>query len=119
MTAAVRRLPGGEVGLWCPYEDRALAKRIPGARWDPDLRCWRIPAAFAADAEDVADLLNGTGPAAGDVEQAIGEATQRLLAAVPEDLRGSTWRALAHAWHPDHGGDDRAMRALLALKGAA
>lgn len=117
MTAALRRLPGGEVGLWLPYERRALAKAIPGARWDPELRCWRIPGAFAFDAQDAVDLVNG--PAASDVEKVIGDAAQRLLAVVPDDIRTSTWRALAQAWHPDHGGDARCMRALLALKAGA
>jgi len=112
--AAHRRLDDGDIGVWCHYDDRHLVKEIPGARWDPDLRCWRVPPAFAREARAVVELLTRA-----DVEANVESAAQRLLAVLPADLRPPTWRALAHAWHPDHGGDPRAMRALLALRGAA
>jgi hypothetical protein len=119
--AAVRQISVDEVGLWVSYDDRDLAREVPGSRWDPGLKCWRVPRLFVREAQEVADLINGgvsgtTTNAEVDVETSIRCAVQSLMAAVPDDLRAPTWRALAHAFHPDHGGDDRAMRALLAEK---
>src|SRR5690606_31786534 len=34
----------GEIALQCSYEDRHVAKRIPGWRWDKATKTWRYPA---------------------------------------------------------------------------
>lgn len=114
MSAAARCLDDGCIGLWIHYDYRSLAKEIPGAQWDGELKCWRIPPQFAFEAHDVADLINQA-----DVEASVQASLQRLLVALPSEMRAPTWRALALAWHPDHGGDPRVMRALLAERVAS
>lgn len=36
--------PNGEIALQCSYDDRHVAKRIPGWRWDKASKTWRYPA---------------------------------------------------------------------------
>lgn len=40
----------GQIYWWCRFEMNGIAKSIPGARWDRELRAWRYPATPAAAA---------------------------------------------------------------------
>ncbi len=40
----------GQIYWWCRFETNGIAKSIPGARWDRELRAWRYPATPAAAA---------------------------------------------------------------------
>jgi hypothetical protein len=37
------RVQDGQILVFCHFEDRDQAKRIPGYRWDPELRAWVYP----------------------------------------------------------------------------
>lgn len=104
--AAGRDLGDGRFGIWVPFESKDRAKALTGARWDPGLKAWTVPVVFAADARALIDQLNGTGG------PALAPLLVDLFAAIPEPLQAPTYRALAKVWHPDVGGDGRAMQAL-------
>jgi len=40
----------GQIYWWCQFEMNGIAKSIPGARWDRELRAWRYPATPAVAA---------------------------------------------------------------------
>lgn len=40
----------GQIYWWCQFEMNGIAKSIPGARWDKELRAWRYPATPAVAA---------------------------------------------------------------------
>src|SRR5690606_29380157 len=40
----------GQIYWWCRFEMNGIAKSIPGARWDRELRAWRYPATPAVAA---------------------------------------------------------------------
>lgn len=107
-SATTRDLGDGDVGLWLPYEDRHRAKRIPGARWDANLKAWRIPRPLAAEARASAAAANG------DNELSVKHALTALFYATPKQIWQCTYKALAKEWHPDTGGDLEAMQALTA-----
>lgn len=58
--ATFRNLGDGDIGVWIAYEDKDHAKALPAARWDPGLKCWRVPVRFEEDAQRLVDRLNGT-----------------------------------------------------------
>ncbi len=111
--ATVRDLGDGRVGIWVAYEDREEAKALPGARWNPSLKCWHVAAIFTADAEALVKRLNRRfeHTSSTDVES-LTTVLVALFAALPDHLRRNVHRALARALHPDQGGDAAAMRSL-------
>ena len=96
--ASSRPLGDGDIGLWVRYEDRAQAKALPGARWDPKLKCWRVDAMFRADAEALVNHLNG------GIDGTFVNLLVTVLRNVPPELRVKTFRALMRCWHPDVAG---------------
>lgn len=104
--ATFRNLGDGEVGLWVAYEDRHQAKALPGARWDPGLKCWRIARRFEDDVQRLVDRLNGV------IDGPLEEALETMFVRLPVELRAGTWKALQKVWHPDAGGNARASQAL-------
>lgn len=102
---AGRDLGDGRYGVWTAYENRERCKALPGSRWDPTLKCWWVPIELRAEAERLIAALNGVG-------STLGSALVDLFAALPDPLRGPTYRALAKAWHPDTGGDLEATQVL-------
>ncbi|MBA2724979.1 MAG: hypothetical protein H0U53_03220 [Actinobacteria bacterium] len=104
-----RLLGDGYVGVWVHYDDREHAKQMPGARWDKHLKCWRVPEMFIRDVQTLIDRLNGGGD--GHLVEALGAVFRRL----PVTLRQPTYTALVKVWHPDAGGDLRAMQSLTAM----
>jgi len=106
--ATCRNLGDGDVGIWCHYDDRLHAKALPGARWDPHLKCWRVSSLFRDEAEALVDRLNG------GVNHQLVEALDVVFRALPTPLRATTYKALTKVWHPDVGGDTPAMQALTA-----
>ncbi|MGI8938880.1 MAG: hypothetical protein ACR2JF_11860 [Iamia sp.] len=107
----VRDLGDGRIGIWTAFAHKDACKALPGARWDPNLKAWTVPTACRPEAQALAERLNGS---AGD---GLAVAVSVLLQATPEHLRTATYRGLAQAWHPDRGGDTRAMQALTAARG--
>jgi hypothetical protein len=104
--ATLRSLGDGDVGLWVHYDDRHHAKALPGARWDKHLKCWRVPARFAHEAQAVVERLNG------GLNVALVDALALVFRELPARLREPTYRALVKLWHPDVGGDTAATQAL-------
>ena len=104
--ATFRNLGDGDVGLWIAYEDRQQAKALPGARWDPGLKCWRIARRFEDDVQRLVDRLNGV------IDGPLEDALETMFSRIPEPLRASTWKALLRVWHPDAGGNNRISQAL-------
>ena len=106
--ATCRTLGDGDVGVWCHYDDRSHAKALPGARWDPGLKCWRVSTLFHREAQALVDRLNG------GINYELIDALETILRALPAPLRATTYKALTKVWHPDIGGDTAAMQALTA-----
>ncbi len=104
--ASTRNLGDGDLGLWVAYEERHAAKALPGTRWDPSLKCWRIRIELAAEAEALIRRLNG------GTDVVLAEAFATVFARLPQPLRQPAYRALAKVLHPDAGGDDVAAKAL-------
>lgn len=112
--AAVRDLGDGHLGVWVPYDDRELAKALPGARWDKNLKAWRVSTYFRGDAESLVARLNTKRD--GAVSISITALIRDLLDAIPSHLRPPTCKALAKAWHPDTGGDHALMQQLNTVR---
>jgi hypothetical protein len=109
--AHARDLGDGFMGVWgWPYERRReMTDRFP-ARWDPNLKAWRIPAAFATE---VFALLHAEdSPPHVTTRSALGRSLTEVFRPIPSQLRMPTYRALAKVWHPDAGGDHDCMTAL-------
>lgn len=104
--AAARDLGDGRYGVWAAFEHRERCKALPGARWDPTLKCWWVPIELRAEADHLVARLNGDGTSS------LAATVADLFAAVPERLQVGTYKALARAWHPDAGGDGPAMQVL-------
>lgn len=100
----------GDIGVWTTYEDRQPIKDLPGAHWDPSLRCWRVPYEFQREVDDVVRRING-----GTRDDVVVGALRELFSVLPSELRKPTQRALSRAWHPDTGGDHGVMLALNAV----
>ena len=111
-TATTRNLGDGYWGVWVDYNDREHAKALPGARWDAGLRCWRVPATFAADAQALCKRLNGATAGGAEAPAGLTAALVVVLRTAPARLRPITYKALARVWHPDAGGDLRLMQSL-------
>ncbi len=111
--ATVRNLGDGRIGIWVAYDDRAEAKALPGARWNPSLKCWHVAAIFEADAAALVARLNRRLNDASDSDvETLTAVLVALFAALPDHLRQSAHRSLAQVLHPDRGGDNAAMSAL-------
>lgn len=108
--AAVRDLGDGYLGVWVSYDDRELAKALPGARWDKNLKCWRVSIYFRADAQSLVTALDMKRTSTSVVS--VTTMLRELFAALPTHLQRASYRALAKAWHPDHGGDHGLMQQL-------
>ena len=78
--ALVATLVNGEVVLRFPYDDRVrLALRsIPGRRWDPEARVWRVP--LDPDRAHSLTVLFESVPCPVDVSDALGRALARRRA---------------------------------------
>lgn len=109
--ATARPLGDGDLGLWVAFDDRHHAKALPGARWDPHLKAWRVRAQFAGEVHALVDRLNG--PAAARATAVLAEFREL----VPPELRDRVYRSLVKALHPDAGGDAELMKALAATWG--
>jgi hypothetical protein len=107
-SASCRNLGDGDIGVWVHYDDRELAKALPGRRWDKHLKCWRVSTMFRAEAEALINQLNG------GIDQHLVDALATMFQALPASLRGTTYKSLIKIWHPDVGGDTPAMQALTA-----
>ncbi|HXH56556.1 hypothetical protein [Iamia sp.] len=106
-SAVVRDLGDGRTGIWTSFNNKDACKALPGARWDPSLKAWTVPSALRAEAQALADRINGTGV------PALAPLLVEVFAAIPDTLQAPTYRALSKVWHPDVGGDGRAMQALV------
>ncbi len=104
--ATFRNLGDGDIGLWVAFEDKDHAKAMPAARWDPGLKCWRVPFRFAEDVQRLVDRLNGV------VDGPLEDALEIVFSRIPAEIRAATWKALQRVWHPDAGGNGRASQAL-------
>lgn len=104
--ANVRDLGDGFVGIWVAFEHKDQAKAIPGARWDPNLKCWRVPTQLRGEADRLVDRLNGS------VDGLLESALETMFSRIPPTLREATYKALVKCWHPDAGGDTRSAQAL-------
>ena len=126
-------LEQGEAVLRFPYDDRlrVLLRAIPGRRWDPGEKAWRIPL-DPERAEALARLLAGL-PASPHVSEALARAIARRRArrrdgecvldlarpdenwwlSFPTDVDEELVRALAE--HPDYRGLPAIGRALIPL----
>lgn len=112
--AVARPLGDGRIGIWVAFEDKDEAKALPGARWDPSLKCWTVPSVFRAEADHLVASLNARAnsrPGTGSASD-LADALKSMFAALADPLRRPVHRALAHVLHPDRGGDHDAMRAL-------
>lgn len=103
-----RLLGDGYVGVWVSYHDRELAKALPGSRWDPHLKCWRVPEMFIGEVDKLIGRLNG----GGDFQ--LTDALATVFNRIPSRLRQPAYRALVRVLHPDTGGDLRAAQSLNA-----
>jgi SWI/SNF-related matrix-associated actin-dependent regulator 1 of chromatin subfamily A len=76
---------GGEAVLRFPYDDRLrmLLRAIPGRRWDPEGRVWRLPL-DPERAHALTKLLEAS-PYRVEVSEAFGRALARRLAKRPRD----------------------------------
>lgn len=112
--AVVRGLGDGDLGLWVGFHAKDQAKAIPGARWDPGLKCWRVHRGIAREAEALVDRLNATITNDTTTNNIISTSNlvTEMFMVLPPHLREPTYRALARAWHPDRGGDTGIMQAL-------
>lgn len=111
-TAAARPLGDGDIGVWVAFDDREQVKRIPSARWDPKVKCWRVRDVFRTDVDELIRRLNGhTSSTASNV---LALPLVAVFRAVPIVLRQPTYKALSKVWHPDAGGDLRLMQELTA-----
>jgi SWI/SNF-related matrix-associated actin-dependent regulator 1 of chromatin subfamily A len=126
-------LEQGEAVLRFPYDDRlrVLLRAIPGRRWDPGEKAWRIPL-DPERAEALAKLLAGL-PSRPHVSEALARAIARRRArrrdgecvldlarpdenwwlSFPTDVDEELVRALAE--HPDYRGLPAIGRALIPL----
>lgn len=107
MNASCRDLGDGTVGIWTAYEDKEAVKRLPGARWNPRLKCWTVPRLFINEAHDLVTKINRATP-----DTALVDTLKALFRAVPEHLRKQVYMALVRVLHPDAGGDTAAAQAL-------
>src|SRR5436305_4898960 len=80
MPTFVATLLGGEALLRFPYDDRLrlLIRAIPGRRWDPEARVWRVP--VDADRAHALMALFETVPYSLEVSDALGRALARRRA---------------------------------------
>lgn len=104
--ATFRNLGDGDVGLWVAFEDKDQAKAMPAARWDPGLKCWRVPFRFAEDVQHLVDRLNGV------IDGPLEDALETMFSRIPVELRAATWKSILKVWHPDAGGNTRIAQAL-------
>ena len=112
-------LHDGFHGIFCDYNDKDQAKALPSARWDSELKCWRISNLFRNEAQRLVDNLNGTTQppppsTTPPANSTLADAFRTLFRLLPEQLRAPAYRALAKALHPDTGGDETATKALTA-----
>lgn len=99
-------LGDGEVGIWAPYAAKDRCKALPGAHWDPSMRCWRVPEQWQGEVTRLVETLNG------GVDAHLVEAFIIILGVLDPDLARRVHRKLAGVLHPDAGGDLAAMTAL-------
>lgn len=121
MTATCRSIGGDRFGIWCPYEVKDFVKRLPGARWDPDLRCWYVHTQFRADAEEFCAAVNeGRNPTAPPPRSPKSAPTMDTRAAFAVLLKAAgplaekLYKSSAKVLHPDLGGTEQLMKALTA-----
>jgi SWI/SNF-related matrix-associated actin-dependent regulator of chromatin subfamily A-like protein 1 len=81
----IATLVDGEAVLRFPYDDRLrlLLRAIPGRRWDPDSRVWRLP--LDPDRAHALTALLETVPYRVEVSDALGRALARRSAKRPRD----------------------------------
>ena len=75
--AFIASLVEGDAVLRFPYDDRLrlLVRAIPGRRWDPELRVWRVP--VDPDRAHAITALLDTSPWPVEVSRALGRALER------------------------------------------
>lgn len=138
----MRRLEGGAVEVWWPFDQEALddfkaAIPHPFRRWDAQRRCWRVDRVRAAQA--VAWLRDRfpnadeipwrrrdeppPPPPPGGSRPVEPWASLHLLPTAPRPVVDAAYRAMARIAHPDLGGDADRMKRINAayeqLKGLA
>src|SRR5580700_8655990 len=76
----IATLMEGEAVLRFPYDDRLrlLLRAIPGRRWDPEARVWRVP--LDPDRAHALSALLDAVPCSLDVSAALGRALARRCA---------------------------------------
>ena len=114
--AAARDLGDGFFGVWVPFEHKDRAKSLPDARWDKNLKCWRVPCIFREEMTNLVAQLNDSADVNMATSTTLVPLLERLFEQVPQRLRTPTFRALAKCWHPDRGGDERLMQQLNELE---
>src|SRR5690349_403524 len=82
---SIATLVQGEAVLRFPYDDRlrVLLRAIPGRRWDPIDRVWRVP--LDPDRAHALTALLGSVPYTLAVSDALGRALERRRARRPRD----------------------------------
>lgn len=110
----------GELVVRFPFDAAVVAalKMLPTRerRWDPEARCWRVDPWHRDTVEKILADAGMSPPPRQTPAADLAGALAAVFAALPAPLRASTWRALVHTWHPDHGGDAEATRALLTIR---
>src|SRR5579862_1974108 len=78
--AFIATLVQGEAVLQFPYDDRLrlLLRAIPGRRWDPEARVWRLP--LDPDRAHALSALLEAVPYRVEISDALGRALERRLA---------------------------------------
>lgn len=103
---SARPLGDGRYAIWTSFENKDRCKALPGARWEPSMKCWTVPIELTDEADRLVDELNGDG------FDALTHALTTLRDVLPESLKVPVFRSLAKVLHPDRGGDTASMQAL-------
>lgn len=103
-----------------PFAAKDDVKALTGARWEPTLKVWTIPAWTIRGAADELRYLGYVvtvhapdgRPWNTPAKPQVNEPWEAMFSAVPVALRAKTYRALVKVLHPGAGGDLAAMQAL-------
>jgi hypothetical protein len=111
---------GDELLVFSPFSDRAAMRELPGARWDPDVRAWRVPAATRSQVERVLDRRAaqderdiGVGADGAEVETAIVGLLTALRPSVRRGVLDGLALGFAFAANRAQGSDDHPCRSEL------
>jgi len=92
---------GKYILLGTDYEERHLAGRLPGSRWDPREKCWKVPATPAC-AQAVLETFDSLLPFAGEddrFDRLVEQARQRRTTRGREPADEPDYSFLTKPWH--------------------